>query len=136
MHEHSRRPTEQFSPHQVRFVAEQDGAPERELKERLARSLRPLGVRNAYLAVVAYEDRKPPQSTAGSRENSTSVALCLTLQDGASEKHDIVEAAGAEFASMFGSRHHLDIVFLTDQQEAAAKKVCRPFYMAIADAGE
>jgi hypothetical protein len=129
MTEHSK--SKPFVPHQVQFVGEQDGPPERELKTRLADSLRPMGIRKAYLAVVSYDERKGPQSTSGDGAPALNVALCLSLLDTAAEKHDIVQRAGHDFAALFGPTQHMDIVFLTDQQEAALKKVCRPFYMAM-----
>lgn len=124
-----------FVPHAVQFVGEQDGAPERELKERLAHSLRPMGVRKAYLAVVSYGERKGPQNAAGDgAAPGLNVALCLSLQDEAAEKQEIVQRASHDFAAMFGASQHMDIIFLTDQQEAALNKVCRPFYMAMESA--
>ncbi len=62
------------------------------------------------------------------------VALCLTLNDSAAEKSDIVQRASHAFAAMFGPTQHMDIVFLTDQQEAALKKVCQPIYIAMENA--
>ena len=121
-----------FVPHHVQFVSEQDGPPERELKDRLAETLRPMGIRKAYLAVVSYDERKGPQNAAGDGNAlATTVALCLSLGDAAAEKHDIVQRASHDFASMFGPTQHMDIIFLTDQQELALSKVCRPFYMAM-----
>jgi hypothetical protein len=35
---------------------------------------------------------------------------------------------------MFGPTQHMDIISLTDQQEAALKKVCQPFYIAMENA--
>jgi hypothetical protein len=133
MTEQSKRGT--FVPHQVQFVGEQDGAPERELKERLGHSLRPMGVRKAYLAVVSYEERKGPQNAAGDEAApALNVALCVALGDGAAERQDIVQRAGHDFAAIFGPTQHMDIIFLSDQQEAALNKVCRPFYIAMESA--
>lgn len=121
-----------FIPHHVQFVGEQDGVPERELKDRLAHSLRPMGVRKAYLAVVSYDQRKGPQNASGDvAAPALNVALCLALQDAAEEKQEIVQRAGHDFAALFGPTQHVDIIFLTDQQELALGKVCRPFYMAM-----
>ena len=121
-----------FVPHQVQFVGEQDGPPERELKERLANSLRPMGVQKAYLAVVSYAERKGPQNAAGDGAGpELNVALCLSLADAAVEKNEIVARASHDFAAMFGPSQHMDIIFLTDQQEVALGTVCRPFYMAM-----
>ena len=124
-----------FVPHQVQFVGEQDGPPERELKERLATSLRPMGVQKAYLAVVSYAERKGPQNAAGDgAAPELNVALCLALSDAAAEKSEIVQRASHDFAAMFGPTQHMDIIFLTDQQDVALKKVCQPFYIAMANA--
>src|SRR5512140_3771865 len=65
-----RRVTERFTPQNVHFVCEQDGAPERELKDRLATTLRSMGVKKAYLAVVSYDDRKGPHTTAGNHSTA------------------------------------------------------------------
>ncbi len=124
-----------FVPHQVQFVGEQDGPPERELKDRLATSLRPMGVRKAYLAVVSYAERKGPQNASGDGAGpELNVALCVSLNDGAAEKGEIVQRASHDFAAMFGPTQHMDIIFLTDQQEAALSKVCHPFYIAMESA--
>jgi hypothetical protein len=124
-----------FVPHQVQFVGEQDGAPERELKDRLAGSLRPMGVQKAYLAVVSYAERKGPQNADGDGvAPELTVALCLSVSDAATEKGEIVQRASHDFAAMFGPTQHMDIIFLTDQQEAALKKVCQPFYIAMENA--
>ena len=124
-----------FVPHHVQFVGEQDGDPERELKEKLADTLRPMGVRKAYLALVSYDERKGPQNATGDGTPLTlNVALCVTLGENAAEKREIVERAGHNFEAMFGTAQHMDIIFLTDQQELALGKVCRPFYMAMENA--
>ncbi len=123
-----------FVPHHVQFVGEQDGPPERELKTKLSSSLRPMGVRKAYLAVVSYDERKGPQNSSGDGAPALNVALCLSLQDATAEKREIVERAGHDFAALFGPTEHMDVIFLTDQQEAALNKVCRPFYMAMESA--
>ena len=124
-----------FVPHQVQFVGEQDGPPERELKEKLATSLRPMGVQKAYLAVVSYAERKGPQNAAGDGAGpELNVALCLSLTDTAAEKSEIVQRASHDFAAMFGPTQHMDIIFLTDQQDVALKKVCQPFYIAMENA--
>ena len=126
-------PMEPFHTQHVDFAGEQDGGPERELKKCLVDSLRPLGVRAAYLALVSYDQRKGPQSVPpqGSALPPLSVALCLTLEDQAVAKHNIVERAGADFAALFGAGQHMDIIFLTDQQELALERVCRPFFKAM-----
>lgn len=80
---------------EVRFLGEQDGEPERELKARLSAVLepRPL-VDRAYLAQVAY---------AGAQ--GVTVALCIL----GPEAPDLAAAIGREFAKRaFGYRLHFD----------------------------
>lgn len=101
---------------QLSFIGEQDGVPERELKERLADFFRrDQSVKAAYLARVAYGD-----------PSRVSVALCLRTQFG--PDHGLAEKVGKIFASMFGSHEHLDIVFPTIEQETTLTKVCEPFF--------
>lgn len=100
----------------LQFWGEQDGVPERELKERLTAFFRrDQSVKSAYLARVSYAD---PSSIA--------VALCLRTQFGVD--HGLAEKIGRIFAGMFRGREHLDIVFATPEQEAALAKVCMPFF--------
>lgn len=104
---------------QLRFIGEQDGLPERELKERLAEFFKhDQSVRAAYLARVSYGDPSP-----------VSVALCLRTQFGADP--GMAEKIGRIFASMFGSHEHLDMVFLSPEQEAMLAKVCAPFFNSV-----
>jgi hypothetical protein len=101
-------------PH-LRFLGEQDGVPERELKKRLVEYFRHSGsVEAAYLARVAY---------GGSAE---SIALCLT--PAGTHDHDVAENAGRIFASMFGPHEHMDIVFVDQSQESQLAGVCPPFF--------
>ena len=101
---------------QLRFCGEQDGPPERDLKERLVRfSRRDSSVEAAYLAQVVYGDQSP-----------MNVALCLRTKFGAD--HGLAEKIGRIFGSIFGPREHLDIIFLDDEQEIELAKVCLPFF--------
>ena len=102
-------------PH-LRFFGEQDGPPERELKERLAQFFQhDQSVMAAYLATVAPDAQVP-----------VNVALCLRTQFGSDP--GLAEKVGRIFATMFGPREHLDIIFLDDEQEAELAKVCSPFF--------
>jgi len=98
------------------FCGEQDGPPERELKERLAQFFeRDQSVKIAYLANVIYGGQP-----------SASVALCLRTQFG--RDRGLAEKIGGVFASIFGPREYLDIIFLDDKQEAELAKICAPFF--------
>lgn len=99
------------------FVGEQDGSPERALKEKLADFFRnDGGVSRAYLAKASYDGGK-----------NISVVLGLRTEFG----HDkgVVEGVGKVFASIFNAKQHLDTIFLEDDQEDQLTKVCKPFFV-------
>lgn len=99
---------------EIEFLGEQDGLPERMLKERLSAAFvfhRQLD--RAYLALVRYADE-------------TGVALCLSCPDGRNQK--LAEVVSEVFGSIFGAHERLDIVFVGVDHELALQRVCRPFY--------
>jgi hypothetical protein len=102
----------------IRFLGEQDGPPERELKAKL-KDLFQLdqSVNTAYLAKVVYGE-----------ESHVSVALCLKIRF--KTDRGLMEEVGKIFASMFGQQEHLDIVFLSDDQESELTTVCPPFFIS------
>ena len=109
--------SEQFSAPEIIFWGEQDGPPERELKSHLAELFgAEQAVTKAYLARVTY-----------SGSSTESVALCL--RPGAAPSKRVIGRVGEVFSSMFGRHEHLDIMFLTDAQEAQLAKVCKPFFV-------
>jgi hypothetical protein len=104
-----------FDMPQIEFLGEQDGTAEGRLKNELAKLLREdRSVAAAYLARVRYDGQ-----TSG-------VVLGLASDDDESER--LVGQIGAVFASLVNARAHLDIVFLSDEQHIAIRKVCAPFY--------
>src|SRR5262245_11999909 len=112
----AKRNTEVHGQRTVSFVGEQDGEPERLLKNALIAELRNVAeLKRAYLARVEYAD-------------GPHVALCLV----APEDPVTVERVGARFSEIFGRREHLDILFLTPGQEAKLQLVCTPFHVAVA----
>ena len=108
---------EQHHIRTVTFVREQDGVPERQLKQALRNVFYPsVVVRRAYLARVCYD---------GATDEH--VALCLAATSLSSELRDRVSF---EFAKLFSPAEHFDILFINRQHEAECAKVCRPFYEA------
>jgi hypothetical protein len=104
----------------VRFLREQDGKPERVLKDRLVESFKQREeIQRAYLAQISSGDQ------AG-------VALCIRTRHGPDPS--IVREAGVIFAGIFVKQEHLDILFLNEAQESALKSVCTPFYAVSAPA--
>src|SRR5262249_5218546 len=119
----SKKNPEEFRVPQLRFLGEQDGPPERELKFRLAQFFQSdQSVTTAYLARVAYGGE------------SFAVALCLRARFGFDRR--LAEELGRIFASIFGSHEHLDIIFLSETQQSELAIVCRPFFSSWREGAE
>lgn len=100
---------------QVRFVGEQDGPPEQLLKDRLVELFRQdKTVSTAYLAKVDL--------------GNGSIGVILGLRTTSGPNKQVVEKVGKIFASIFAGREHLDILFLSEAQEAQLKQVCGVFF--------
>ena len=54
------------------------------------------------------------------------MVLCVRGQPG--QNRMFGNRVGEVFASLFGSHEHLDIIWITPEQEAALVRVCRSFY--------
>jgi len=101
---------------EIRFVGEQDGPAERHLKGKLSELFRHSNnVQRAFLARVALRGT-----------GNLDVVLALRFENGPDK--DMVNKVGAVFASLFNTDEHLDIVFLTKQQESELIVVCQPFF--------
>jgi hypothetical protein len=110
------RPPERRTEGCIRFVCEQDGLPERDLKAALIPELRRSGsVQRAYLARVQYGD-----------DNPMDVALCIR----GPEDPELVRRVCARFAELFNTEVYLDILFLSDIQEDELARICKSFYGA------
>jgi hypothetical protein len=111
------RPPETRHEPTIRFVCEQDGEPERELKDALTVTLRAFPhVRRAYLARVQFGDSP-----------DLVVTLCLS----ADEDPRVVEAVSFDFRALFDSSQILDVMFLREGRERDLERVCRPFYALV-----
>ncbi|SRR6266480_412992 len=99
---------------ELRFLGEQDGAPERLLKSRLTEFFqRDKSVHRAYVAKASFEGQ-------------IGVALCLRTKFG--PDRGLAEKIGTIFGTIFNAHEHLDIIFLSDQQESELTKVCSAFF--------
>lgn len=104
-----------FIARSVRFIGEQDGRPERVLKDRLSYVLKQLEEPlRAYLCRVQYEG-----------ETQVSVAMCIATESVL--KKEVEEAAIGAFQKIFNERMHLDTLFLTGAQEKEIEVICPPF---------
>jgi hypothetical protein len=111
-------PTEVRSPQRltVRFLGEQDGIPEQELKAKLVTLFKQNElVSRAYLARVSLSP-------------SEEVVVALCLPDNTESQAEIVRGAGAEFAELFSVNQHLDVVFVSAEDERRLASVCKPFF--------
>lgn len=116
----SMSPPNELIARQIRFLHEQDGVPEKELKTRLSECFKhERCVKTAYLVKVEYDG-----------SNAYNVALCLNASQGSDKA--LVNKVHSIFASMFGYHEHLDIVFLSTEQEDEVAGVCQPFFGVIA----
>jgi hypothetical protein len=112
------KPSEESYHSMIRFLGEQDGSPERELKSHIAALLKgEPSVHRAYLARLLYDC-----------EPLWHVALCIAAKN--QNAHELNERIGRVFAAIFRRDVHLDVLFLSNQQEELLSNVCRPFYSA------
>jgi hypothetical protein len=101
----------------IRFVREQEGVPERALKDALVKLFEAdERIWKAFLAVV---DHGP--------KTALSATLCLRTVMGPDKT--LVAKIGDIFASQFHATQHLDILFVDGEQEADLARVCSPFYV-------
>jgi hypothetical protein len=111
------REPEQRVELEMRFVGEQDGEPERELKAAIEEFLSvEKTVSAAYLARVCF-----------GKETTPSVALAIRTAEGGGGE-TISRRIGAIFSAMFRTDAQLDLFFVTDEQEAQLQTVCAPFF--------
>jgi hypothetical protein len=111
-----RKPAEVVTPAVVKFVGEQDGSPERDLKAQFIKLFREQStIQRAYLARTDYGDA-----------TGVNVALCVKSSTG--EDTSLVSSVSAIFGEMFGSHEHLDVLFIRDDEEQQLRVVCTAFY--------
>lgn len=102
----------------TKFVGEQDGVPERELKARFAEFLgQESMVQSAYLARAEHGD-------------GTGVHVTLAIRHFGGADPSLIPKLATIFSSMFGSHAHLDMMFIREDQERQLQAVCAPFYRA------
>jgi len=101
------------------FLAEQDGEVERQFKRKLCtvflKTGKPL---RAYLALAQSGQNDMPH-----------VVLCLRIPG----KDDFVllNQCAEVFKEMFAQSQHLDMAFITEQQEQTLRTLCCPFYTSV-----
>lgn len=110
------KPPERIPVQRLRFLGEQKGDPETLLKERLADFLRHENtVTRAYLVRAEVGDEK-------------NISVILGLRASLEPRKPVLANLASIFASVFDAKEHLDIMFLTDEQEGHVAGVCGPFF--------
>ena len=100
----------------IRFLGEQDGQIEKEIKARWQSILATFpDVLRAYLAIASFNQSQNYQ-----------VVLCIQSKKG--DDPLLVNALAQPFREMFNATTPLDIMFLNAAQEIDIQKVCRAFY--------
>jgi len=108
------RSSQKFQVKNIRFIGEQDGIPERELKSKLSALFETdERIWKAYLARVDFG-------------KGTEIALCLRTVMGPDDI--LAEKILKIFALLFVKRDFLDIIFINSEQESDLTQVCKPFY--------
>ena len=106
----------QLSATGVTFLGEQDGAPERRLKEAISVLLDlNATVARAYLTRVIYSGFVSGVML-GLLTNDKKVSEQLALQ------------MDRAFGALLNTKAHLDVVFLDEEGDAKIRKICAPFY--------
>lgn len=111
-----------FPNNEIRFIEEQFGNTENELKGKLIALFECKNQidqpARAYLAKVEYK---------ASRD--INIALCIPVVNNGGPS--LVNEIAIIFREMFGSHEHLDVIFIGETQERMLRKVCCPFYCVI-----
>ncbi len=105
---------DEFRVTEVSFLYEQDGPNEGLLKDKLSQLFRQdRSIERAYLVMARLQD-------------NSGVVLGLATRFGPEAR--IVKNVQSAFASVCNTKEHLDVLFLTAEQEAQLTEVCKPFF--------
>ena len=116
VHQKAAAPTTKFVVPTIKFVGEQDGPIERDLKTRFVQVFSHESmVKSAYLARADHSD-------------GTGIHVTLAISHSCGEEPSLIPKLASIFSSMFGSHTHLDMMFLREDQEQQLRAVCAAFY--------
>lgn len=102
----------------IRFLAEQDGPPERKLKEPLVALLfEDSAVESAYLVQAEL-----------SRGTTKEGSVVLGIRRPRSDSPELRKRIGSVFAAIFAKTCFMDVAFLTPENECDVAAVAEPFY--------
>jgi hypothetical protein len=101
----------------LRFLCEQDGAAERQIKEQWLPILEGAPhIRRAFLVRAQYADQ------------TEHVILALSSTDGSDAA--LMDALRIPYAAIFREDCPLDMAFINEAQQSHIERVCPPFYTA------
>lgn len=101
----------------TKFIGEQDGPSERELKAGFVELFRQEPtVERAYLALADHDD-------------GTGIHVTLAIKSSRGEDSSLIRKLIEIFSEMFSSHEHLDMIFIREDQERQLRDVCAPFYV-------
>jgi hypothetical protein len=103
-----------FNIDELRFLGEQDGVPEAQLKQALIALFR--------------QDERVSKAYLARAEHGQAPAVVLALRVAPGCEKEILGTVGSVFWKMFGSEERLDIIFPSDLQEEKLAAVCLPFF--------
>jgi hypothetical protein len=109
---------QRLTPPTTKFIGEQDGDSERDLKACFSELFRQeVRVQSAYLTRAEHGD-------------GTGIHVILAIRRRGGEDLSLISKLGKIFGDMFGSHEHLDMMFVGEDEERELQKVCLPFYRA------
>jgi hypothetical protein len=110
------QPWRAFRTDRVQFIAEQDGAPERDLKKSFVTLFEHhASIQKAYLVRVTYDEAP-----------ETVVALCVLAT--APKEMELMDTIRKAFVQLFRRGEHLDMMFVPASDVPRLERVCSPFY--------
>lgn len=101
----------------TKFIGEQDGPSERDLKARFVELFRQEpAIERGYLALAEHGD-------------GSGVHVILAIKSSDGEDPSVIRKLMEIFGEMFSSQEHLDMIFIREDQEHQIRNVCAPFYI-------
>lgn len=111
-----KRESEELRVPSLRFLGEQDGPPERILKEQLCRLF------------CRFSDLRSARLVRTEIEGPGTHTVCLCLDTGHGADKSLIDAINSIFRRLAPRNVYMDIVFVSAKQKDELIHVCKPFY--------
>ncbi len=110
------QPSRMLRKDRIQFIAEQDGPPERVLKDALSKVFEAHpSVEKAWLVLAGYD-------------NASEIHVALCLFSASPDEVALIGAVRQTFARSFAKGTHLDILFVSTSDLKQLESICAPFY--------